>query len=320
MQAHRWRPALAEVGRHRRPVARDGARGARRSPRARRSSTTLDDLLDAGARRRRHRHAERAARRAVDRGRWSAASRCSARSRSAAPPRKPQARGRRGPRGRPPARRRPLLPLHRGHARASATLVASGELGHVYAVDLVFHNAYGPDKPWFYDPRPVGRRLRDGPRRPPRRPGAVDAGLSRRDRRRSSQLFAGGRAAGRPRRPGGGLRRRARSTLAGGAVVRLACSWRLQAGLRRRDRGRLLRDARAARRCATSTARSTTSAPSATAAPPGETLAAPPDAWGGRAAADWARRLAAGARFDPKRCGSWTSAASSTGSTGRPGS
>ena len=23
---------------------------------------------------------------------------------------------------------------------------------HIYAVDLVFHNAYGPDKPWFYDP------------------------------------------------------------------------------------------------------------------------------------------------------------------------
>ena len=27
---------------------------------------------------------------------------------------------------------------------------------------------------------------------------------------------------------------------------------------------------------------------------------APPDAWGGRAAADWAARLAAGARFDPE--------------------
>ena len=30
-----------------------------------------------------------------------------------------------------------------------------------------------------------------------------------------------------------------------------------------------------------------------------ETLAAPPDAWGGRAAAEWAARLAAGERFDP---------------------
>ena len=46
--------------------------------------------------------------------------------------------------------RRPLLPLHRGHA-AHRELVRGGALGRVYAVDLVFHNAYGPDKPWFYD-------------------------------------------------------------------------------------------------------------------------------------------------------------------------
>ena len=31
-----------------------------------------------------------------------------------------------------------------------------------------------------------------------------------------------------------------------------------------------------------------------------ETLAIPPDDWGGRAAADWAERLAAGDRFDPE--------------------
>src|SRR3954453_5406521 len=30
-------------------------------------------------------------------------------------------------------------------------LVRSGALGRIFAVDLVFHNAYGPDKPWFYD-------------------------------------------------------------------------------------------------------------------------------------------------------------------------
>ena len=30
----------------------------------------------------------------------------------------------------------------------------------------------------------------------------------------------------------------------------------------------------------------------------GEVLASPPEEWGGRAAADWARRLAAGERFD----------------------
>lgn len=32
----------------------------------------------------------------------------------------------------------------------------------------------------------------------------------------------------------------------------------------------------------------------------GRVLASPPDAWGGRAAADWARRLAAGEGFDPE--------------------
>jgi predicted dehydrogenase len=30
-------------------------------------------------------------------------------------------------------------------------LVDAGEIGDIYAADLVFHNAYGPDKTWFYD-------------------------------------------------------------------------------------------------------------------------------------------------------------------------
>lgn len=30
-------------------------------------------------------------------------------------------------------------------------LVETGALGKVFAVDAKFHNAYGPDKPWFYD-------------------------------------------------------------------------------------------------------------------------------------------------------------------------
>src|SRR3546814_16842415 len=35
-------------------------------------------------------------------------------------------------------------------------MLATGALGRVHALDLVFHNAYGPDKPWFYDPRLSG--------------------------------------------------------------------------------------------------------------------------------------------------------------------
>lgn len=30
-------------------------------------------------------------------------------------------------------------------------IIQSGELGQLYAIDLKFHNAYGPGKPWFYD-------------------------------------------------------------------------------------------------------------------------------------------------------------------------
>lgn len=32
-----------------------------------------------------------------------------------------------------------------------SSLVESGALGQIFAVDAKFHNAYGPDKPWFYD-------------------------------------------------------------------------------------------------------------------------------------------------------------------------
>ena len=34
--------------------------------------------------------------------------------------------------------------------------IQAGELGRIYSLDLVFHNAYGPDKPWCFDPRLSG--------------------------------------------------------------------------------------------------------------------------------------------------------------------
>src|SRR3954466_6038950 len=40
--------------------------------------------------------------------------------------------------------------------RAVTDLVHSGEIGDVFAVDLVFDNAYGRDKAWFYDPKLSG--------------------------------------------------------------------------------------------------------------------------------------------------------------------
>jgi Predicted dehydrogenases and related proteins len=35
--------------------------------------------------------------------------------------------------------------------QAIHSVISSGELGQIYAANLVFHNAYGPDKDWFYD-------------------------------------------------------------------------------------------------------------------------------------------------------------------------
>ena len=39
---------------------------------------------------------------------------------------------------------------------ALRSLVQQGEIGRVFAVDLTFHNAYGPDRPWFYSRRQAG--------------------------------------------------------------------------------------------------------------------------------------------------------------------
>jgi predicted dehydrogenase len=35
--------------------------------------------------------------------------------------------------------------------RAMRDALDEGRIGRLFAADLVFHNAYGPDKPWFYD-------------------------------------------------------------------------------------------------------------------------------------------------------------------------
>jgi predicted dehydrogenase len=174
-------------------------------------------------------------------------------------------------------------------------LIRRGDLGTVYAADLVFHNAYGPDKPWFYDAALSGGgcvidlgshlvdlalwMLEDGP--------VVSV---------ASELFAKGR---RLTLPTSTVEDYATAQLdfAGGASVRVACSWNLSAGCDAvieasfygTKGGATLRnvdgsfyDFQAERLHGTSR----------------ETLSTPPDQWGGRATLDWARRLAAGQGFD----------------------
>ncbi|MGV3706401.1 MAG: Gfo/Idh/MocA family protein [Arcticibacter sp.] len=40
--------------------------------------------------------------------------------------------------------------------KALKEVLDSGELGTIYGANLVFHNAYGPDKSWYFDPKLAG--------------------------------------------------------------------------------------------------------------------------------------------------------------------
>lgn len=174
-------------------------------------------------------------------------------------------------------------------------IVQAGELGRVFAVDLVFHNAYGPDKAWFYDPKLSGGGC------------VMDLGVHLVDlalwtldfpdiREVRSNLFAGGAP----------LLRQPESvedyasatlTLESGAAIQLACSWRVSAGFDAvisaafygSKGGAALRNVNGSFYDFTAERYRGVSR---------EPLSVPPDAWGGRAAADWARRLSEGQRFD----------------------
>lgn len=185
---------------------------------------------------------------------------------------------------------------HTEAMRRIRNCVVEGELGQVYAADLVFHNAYGPDKSWARDAALSGGGC------------AIDLGIHLVDlalwtlgfpqvERVSSRLYA----QGQPLAPGSNTVEDyavAQLDLAGGAVVRIACSWNLPAG---RDAvieahfhgsqgGAAMRNIDGSfYDFAADRFHGTQRTP----------LAAPPDAWGGRAIVDWARHLRGGARYNP---------------------
>jgi len=175
-------------------------------------------------------------------------------------------------------------------------LVRAGELGRVYAADLTFHNAYGPDKPWFYDPTLSGGGC------------VMDLGVHLVDLALwvldfpavsgvSARLFAAGEPL-EPRPDRVEDYAVATLELATGTAVRLACSWRLHAGCEAvisaafygTEGGAALRNVNGSFYAFTAERNRGTAR---------ETLASPPDAWGGRAAADWAKRLGSGEHYDP---------------------
>lgn len=174
--------------------------------------------------------------------------------------------------------------------------VHGGALGSVHGVDLVFHNAYGPDKPWFYDPAlsgggcmmDLGVHLVDLALWALGFPKvvAVDAAMFAKgalltDRQTQVEDYA-----------------IATLRLDTGAVVRVACSWNLHAGqeavisaeFHGRDAGAAFHNIGGSFYDFEAFAMHGTTR---------EPLTAGPDAWGGRAAVHWAEQLAKGGRFDP---------------------
>jgi predicted dehydrogenase len=184
---------------------------------------------------------------------------------------------------------------YRHTAACAALRERIATIGPVHAVELAFHNAYGPDKPWFRDPVLAGGGC------------VIDLGThlvdllswvlgSPRVEHVAARRWLGGRPVGAGDAEDFCL---ATLELAGGAVARLACSWFshegrdavIEATFRGRDGALSMHnvdgsfyDLRAELRTGTA----------ATA------IAAPADAWGGRAAVAWARRLAAGERYDAR--------------------
>jgi predicted dehydrogenase len=176
-------------------------------------------------------------------------------------------------------------------------LLQSGELGDVMAIDLTFHNAYGPDKPWFYQRSHSGGGC------------VIDLGVHLIDLALwaldfpkvvevSSKLLVKANVVPQTQED---VEDYAVATLqlANGTVVRLACSWGLNAGcdciidasFYGTKGGAAMRNVDgsfynfyAAQFHGTQRQR----------------LVDPPDEWGGRAAIAWAAKLSSGGRFDPE--------------------
>jgi predicted dehydrogenase len=184
---------------------------------------------------------------------------------------------------------------HLDATRRVTELVANGTLGRLHAVDLAFHNAYGPGQPWYFRKAESGGGC------------LLDLGIHLLDLLALwvAEPFTVTAAAlstkGRPW---------AESTSdvedfalvqlqsAGGIAARVACSWGTPSGCDAIIEARLFGTAAGARIANVSgsfydfTAERLDGSGAAT-------LARPPDDWGGRAAVAWVDALAASPRFDP---------------------
>jgi predicted dehydrogenase len=187
---------------------------------------------------------------------------------------------------------------HTAAMQAIRQRIQAGELGQVFAADLTFHNAYGPGAGWFWDRKSsgggclidLGVHLVDLALWVLDFPDVVDA---------RADLLRGGRRATADEVEDYAI---GTLLLAEGCVVRIACSWNLNAGRDAEIQASFYGSSGGARMANVDGSFFDFSA-ELFKGRESSSIAAPPDEWGGRAACDWARRLAAGERFGGSTAG-----------------
>jgi predicted dehydrogenase len=175
--------------------------------------------------------------------------------------------------------------------------IRAGEIGELYAMDLTFHNAYGPGQPWFYDIRQAGGGC------------LMDLGTHLVD---LALWMAGfpdiaaidGRLWSRGKRLAKPVAEVEDHALADiefgtGAAARIACSWGLSAG---RDAviEFVFHGTRGAFGLRNVEGSFYDFVVEAFRGPRRDLIAGYPDPWGGRAILDWAGRLGRDRGFDPE--------------------
>lgn len=173
-------------------------------------------------------------------------------------------------------------------------MISSGELGEVFATELVFHNGYGPDKPWFYDPSQSGGGC------------LIDLGIHLIDlilwikefpvvKNVSGRLYS----LGKKLEKNGSVEDyvSANFDLDGGCAVDLSCSWKLHAGA---DAviSIVVYGTKGGVRLSNVNGSFYDFCLEKLEGTKRRTICEPPDDWGGRAAVNWAQKLYDGEGFD----------------------
>lgn len=175
--------------------------------------------------------------------------------------------------------------------------IQSGELGKIFGINLIFHNAYGPGKTWYYDSRKSGGGC------------VMDLGIHLMDLlfwvmddpqidNMQSYLFHKGKKLDKSDNEVEDYAT-AQFTVNDNAAVQLSCSWNLSAGkdaiieaafygekggIAFRNQGGSFYDFVSEKYTGTSSM----------------ILTKPPDSWPGKAAVRWSDKLAENNRYDPE--------------------